>query len=55
VGDAGARITIIPGPTSRLDLALNQHLLEFERSLAVTDFDSQVFEDIFDEVSIMTA
>ncbi|KAJ6086177.1 hypothetical protein N7486_010458 [Penicillium sp. IBT 16267x] len=51
VGDAGARITIIPGLTSRLDLPLNQRLLGFERSLAVADFGCQEFEDIFDEAA----
>ncbi|KAJ5766695.1 uncharacterized protein N7511_004311 [Penicillium nucicola] len=52
-GNAGARITIIPGPTSRLDELLNQRLLGFERSLAAMDFGCQEFKDIFDEVSFM--
>lgn len=51
--DAGARITIIPGPTSRQDEALTQRLLGFERSLAASEFGCQEFGNIFDEVSIM--
>ncbi|OKO92891.1 Interferon-induced GTP-binding protein MxA [Penicillium subrubescens] len=49
--DAEARITIIPGPTSRLDEALNQRLLAFERRLAAVEFGYQEFEDIFDEAA----
>lgn len=53
MGDAGAKITIIPGPTSRQDVTLTQRLLGFERSLAASDFGCQEFGIIFDEVSIM--
>jgi hypothetical protein len=48
-----ARITIIPGPTSRLDETLNQRLLGFERRLEAVDFGCREFEDIFDEVRIV--
>lgn len=51
-GEGQARITIILGPTSRLDEALNQSLLTFEKTLAALDFGCQEFEDIFDEVRI---
>ncbi|KAJ5291536.1 hypothetical protein N7478_000787 [Penicillium angulare] len=50
-GEGQARITIIPGPSSRLDEALNQKLLAFEKGLAATDFGCQEFEDIFDEAA----
>ncbi|KAJ5940454.1 hypothetical protein N7516_000622 [Penicillium verrucosum] len=46
-----ARITIIPGPTSRLDETLNQRLLGFERRLAAVDFGCREFEDIFNEAA----
>lgn len=52
-GEGEARITIIPGPTSRLDETLNQNLLAFEKCLAAADFGCQEFEDIFDEVRIL--
>lgn len=52
-GQGQARITIIPGPTSRLDETLNQNLLAFEKTLAAADFGCQEFEDIFDEVRIL--
>lgn len=45
-----ARITIIPGPTSRLDETMNKHLTGFERRLAAVDFGCQEFEDIFSGV-----
>lgn len=48
-----ARITIIPGPSSRLDETLNQRLLGFERRLAAVDFGCREFEDIFNEVRIV--
>ncbi|CAG8424117.1 unnamed protein product [Penicillium salamii] len=50
-GEGQAKITIIPGPTSRLDETLNQNRLEFERRLAAADFGCQEFEDIFDEAA----
>ncbi|KAJ5932821.1 hypothetical protein N7516_007310 [Penicillium verrucosum] len=50
-GEGRARITIIPGPTSRLDETLNQNLLTFEKTLAAADFGCQEFEDIFDEAA----
>ncbi|EKV08712.1 hypothetical protein PDIG_65760 [Penicillium digitatum PHI26] len=50
-GEGQARITIIPGPTSRLDETLNQNLLAFEKTLAAADFGCQEFEDIFDEAA----
>ncbi|CAG8237941.1 unnamed protein product [Penicillium salamii] len=50
-GEGQAKITIIPGPTSRFDETLNQNLLEFERRLAAADFGCQEFEDIFDEAA----
>ncbi|KAJ5971779.1 uncharacterized protein N7479_001697, partial [Penicillium vulpinum] len=40
-GEGQARITIIPGPTSRLDETLNQNLLTFEKTLAAADFGCQ--------------
>ncbi|KAJ5963034.1 hypothetical protein N7501_007975, partial [Penicillium viridicatum] len=40
-GEGQARITIIPGPTSRLDETLNQKLLTFEKTLAAADFGCQ--------------
>ena len=52
-GEEEAKITIIPGPTSRLDETLNQRLLAFERNLSAVDFGCQEFEDIFDEVSVV--
>lgn len=51
-GEGQARITIIPGPTSRLNKTLNQNLLAFEKTLAAADFGCQEFEDIFDEIRI---
>ncbi|KAI2696871.1 hypothetical protein CBS147332_8834 [Penicillium roqueforti] len=50
-GEGQARITIIPGPTSRLDETLNQNLLTFEKTLAAADFGCQEFEDIFDQAA----
>ncbi|KAJ6016561.1 hypothetical protein N7540_011152 [Penicillium herquei] len=50
-GEEEAKITIIPGPTSRLDETLNQRLLAFERTLSAGDFGCQEFEDIFDEAA----
>ncbi|PIG84605.1 hypothetical protein AARAC_010921 [Aspergillus arachidicola] len=50
-GEGQARITIIPGPSSRLDEVLNQKLLAFEKILSATNFGCQEFEDIFDEAA----
>ncbi|KAJ5752683.1 hypothetical protein N7520_009600 [Penicillium odoratum] len=50
-GEGQARITIIPGPSSRLDETLNQNLLAFEKILAAADFGCQEFEEVFDEAA----
>ncbi|KAL4809874.1 P-loop containing nucleoside triphosphate hydrolase protein [Aspergillus unguis] len=49
--ESGAKITIIPGPTSKLDEALEKKLKEFERSLAVDQFGSNEFAKVFDEAA----
>jgi hypothetical protein len=51
--DAGARITIIPGPGTPLDDELDTRLRSFQRTLAVDQFGSQEFGKIFDEVGIL--
>jgi hypothetical protein len=50
--DAGARITIIPGPGTPLDDELDNRLRSFQRTLAVDQFESEEFGRIFDEVGI---
>jgi GTPase SAR1 family protein len=48
--EAEVKITIIPGPTAQADEEVKERLLGFERKLAADEFDSEKFEDIFDEV-----
>ncbi|KAL3485722.1 P-loop containing nucleoside triphosphate hydrolase protein [Aspergillus germanicus] len=49
--DAGARITIIPGPGTPLDDELDTRLRSFQRTLAVDQFGSEEFGKIFDEAA----
>lgn len=49
--DAGARISIIPGPSSQADSKVLERLQSFERRLAADDFDLECFRRVLDEVS----
>ncbi|KAL4782886.1 P-loop containing nucleoside triphosphate hydrolase protein [Aspergillus varians] len=49
--EAKARITIIPGPSSKLDEDLEQELEAFERELDADQFSSDEFADVFNEAA----
>ncbi|KAL3453173.1 P-loop containing nucleoside triphosphate hydrolase protein [Aspergillus insuetus] len=49
--DAGARITIIPGPGTPLDDELDTRLRSFQRTLAVNQFGSEEFGKIFNKAA----
>ncbi|KAL4948261.1 P-loop containing nucleoside triphosphate hydrolase protein [Aspergillus filifer] len=49
--EAGAKITIIPGPTAQMDEDLEKRLKEFERVLAENQFGSEDFAKVFDEAA----
>lgn len=43
-------VTIIPDPSAQEDEKTRDRLIRFERQLVPDDFDTQNFQDIFDEV-----
>ncbi|KAL4796324.1 P-loop containing nucleoside triphosphate hydrolase protein [Aspergillus venezuelensis] len=49
--DAGAKITIIPGPTAQMDEEVEKKLKAFERNLAEDQFGSEDFAKVFDEAA----
>ncbi|KAL4995133.1 P-loop containing nucleoside triphosphate hydrolase protein [Aspergillus recurvatus] len=49
--EAGARITIIPGPSSQLDAALEKRLKGFEKTFDAEHFGSGDFGCVFDEAA----
>lgn len=49
--DAGAQITIIPGPTVQANDELKAHLLTFQHNLREDEFGIDEFRDIFGKVS----
>ncbi|KAL5048581.1 hypothetical protein BDW71DRAFT_213326 [Aspergillus fruticulosus] len=49
--EAGAKITIIPGPSSQLDAALEKKLKSFEKTLGAEHFGSDDFGRVFDEAA----
>jgi GTPase SAR1 family protein len=48
--EAQVKITIIPGPDAQGDEETLDALLSFERILTIEDFDTERFQEIFDEV-----
>jgi GTPase SAR1 family protein len=48
--EAQVKITIIPGPDAQGDEETLDALLGFERILTIEDFDTERFQEIFDEV-----
>ncbi|KAI9367803.1 P-loop containing nucleoside triphosphate hydrolase protein [Aspergillus egyptiacus] len=46
-----ARITIIPGPSSKLDENVEKHLRDFETVLSADQFDSDEFARVFDKAA----
>jgi GTPase SAR1 family protein len=48
--EAAVRITIIPGPDAQGDEEALDSLLGFGRTVPLNEFDSQRFQDVFDEV-----
>lgn len=48
--DAAVKVTIIPGPTARMDDEVKERLLNFERRLPVDQFGPTEFTRLFDEV-----
>ncbi|KAL4939601.1 hypothetical protein BDV06DRAFT_224873 [Aspergillus oleicola] len=51
IHEAGAKITIIPGPTAQMDEALEKKLRGFERLLSDDQFGSDEFGRVFDEAA----
>ncbi|KAL3482095.1 P-loop containing nucleoside triphosphate hydrolase protein [Aspergillus californicus] len=49
--EAGAKITIIPGPSAKLDDTAEKRLRKFKKELATDDFGSDEFGRIFDEAA----
>jgi hypothetical protein len=50
--EAEVRITIIPGPDAQGDEEALDALLAFDKTLSAEEFDSERFQEIFDEVRI---
>lgn len=53
--EAGAKITIIPGPAAQQDDAQEEKLKAFERVLEADKFGSDEFGRVFDEVCVLHA
>lgn len=50
--EAGAKITIIPGPAAQQDETQEEKLKSFERVLEADKFDSDEFGRVFDQVRV---
>jgi GTPase SAR1 family protein len=50
--EAEVRVTIIPGLNAQGDAEPTDCLLDFERKFSVDEFDSEMFQKIFDEVCL---
>lgn len=51
--EAGAKITIIPGPAAQQDETQEEKLKSFERVLEADKFGSDEFARVFDEVRVL--
>lgn len=53
--DAAVKISIIPGPDAQGDEETLDHLLSFERTLPIDEFDNERLLDVFEKVIILCA